>query len=41
MQFKLFSIKSMANTCLVKMLELCLHTPLLNKSLSSLLQKSD
>lgn len=28
----------MANTCLVKMLEFCLHTPLLNKSLGSLLK---
>lgn len=41
MQFKLFSIKSMANTCLDKMLESWLHTPLLNKSLGRLVQTSD
>lgn len=41
MQFKLFSIKSMANTCLVKMLEFCLHIPLLNKFLNRLLQTND
>jgi len=38
MQFKLLSIKYMAKMCLVKMLEFCLCTALLNKSSGSLLQ---